>query len=112
MAKFKKATVEIGGKNYTFELDRTTVIYLEEEVGFAVSKVEAQPVTQSRNIWVGGLQKHHPKLKFATRVDLYHTFQEEGGDVSEIVAFLIEQYASFLQTIPNDTQKKKEIIFE
>lgn len=112
MAKHKKAIVDIGGKDYTFELDRRTVIYLEEETGFAVAKVENQPVTQSRNIWVGGLQKHHPKLKFNTRVDLYHTFVDEGGDVSEIVAFLIEQYAGFLQTNPKDTQKKKEIIFE
>lgn len=107
-----KATIKIKDKDYTFELDRNTVVYLEEEAGFSVTKVGDQPVTQSRRMWVGGLQKHHPRLNLKTRIDLFHDAQEEGWDVSEIIEFLIEQYASFLQTTPTDTKKKKEIIFE
>lgn len=112
MSKKNRAIVEIGEQKYTFELDRQAVVNLEENIGFAITKVETQPVVQSGNLWVGGLQKNHPKLSFRARMDLLDAFQEEGGDVSEMVEFLVEQYASFLQTIPTDTKKKKKIIYE
>lgn len=112
MSKRNRAIVEIGDQKYTFELDRKAVIYLETEANFEAAKVEKQPVVQSGNIWVGGLQKHHPKLSYRARMDLLDIFQEEGGDVAEITEFLVGQYASFLQTIPTDTKSKKKIIYE
>ena len=99
----KNKLINIGGKEYKFELDRKHIILAEENFGVSLVKIEEQIISQSMKIWAAGLQKHHNKLSLDERYDLYEAYRDEGEDVMEVITFLIEQISNFLQP----TQKKK-----
>ena len=102
MAKMKQ--IEIGGKKYTFELDRDRIIKAEEVYGVSITKVEERIVSQSYKTWVAGLDKHHGKLSVGERMDLYDEYNQETGKSMEVVSYLMETIGNFI----NPTQAKKE----
>lgn len=104
MAKLK---VEIGDKEYLFELDRAT-IRRGEKNGFSMRYAEEQPNNALALLWSMGLYKNHPNITTQKAIDLYDQYAEEGGDILEITQFLSEQYRDFSLATPTDSKKVKK----
>ena len=104
MAKLK---VEIGDKDYLFELDRAS-IRRGELNGFIPQKIEQQPQTMLSMFWSVGLYKHHPNISYQKAVELYDKYADEGGDIQQVIEFLGEQYQTFSQATPEDSKKVKK----
>jgi len=103
-----KLTIEVKGKDYTFELDRAEV-KRGDTLGFDRTKMEANLATQSSILWYMGLHKHQPNMTPRIAEELLVEYAEnENGDVGEVFVFLTEQYNTFsLATlISSDTKKK------
>lgn len=98
--------IKIGGKEYTFEVNRNTIIKGEEVFGVSLSKMEDQLISQSLKIWVTGLELHHSELKVDERMDLYEQYNEEVGKSGEVVSFIMEKISNFFS--PTHTTKKNK----
>lgn len=103
----RKFIVEIEDKEYAFALDRKEIVR-GEQLGMRLRDFELSPVTQTSILWQVGLHKFQPKLNAVVASDLMDKYIEEGGDVQEIVGFLLEEYASFFENTQTDTQKVKK----
>lgn len=102
-----KLQVEIGDKDYIFELDRAS-IRKGELNGFSIRKVEDQPMNMTALLWSIGLYKNHPNLTFEKAAKLFDEYANEGGDISEVIQFLTDQYQSFSLATPEDSKKVKK----
>lgn len=103
MAKHK-ALIEIANKEYTLEFDRKSIVFAEEVIGFNLAKYDETPVASAYKLFAGGLHKNHPQIKIENKVKLLDTYKDEGGDVEELLGFLIEAYVGFLQTTQKPTK--------
>lgn len=103
----KVLIAEIGGKEYKFALDRKEIIRAEAR-GFSAREIENSPTTQMSFLWEAGLHKFQPNLKLEESLGLMDTYIEEDGDIAEIIEFLSNEYAAFLQATPTNSKKLKK----
>jgi len=103
----KVLITDIDGKEYKFALDRTEIIRAEK-LGFKIREIENEPLTQISLFWFIGLHKFQPEIKQEEAFELLDKFMEEGGNLPEIVEFLSNEYAAFLQTTPTNSKKLKK----
>lgn len=103
----KKFIVEIEDKEYAFALDRKEIVR-GESLGLRVREIELSPVSQISILWQVGLHKFQPKMSAVTASELMDKYLEEGGDVQEVVAFLMEEYVDFFENTQTDTKKVKK----
>lgn len=103
----KKLVVDIENKEYEFALDRKEIIRAEK-IGLKLKEIENNPLTQMSILWTVGLHKLQPTLSNEKALDLMDKYIEEGGDISEVVEFLSNEYASFFQTTQTDTKSLKK----
>lgn len=106
MAKLK---VDIEGKDYLLELDRSSIRW-GEKIGFDLNKFTSEPITQTQLIWAMGLHKHHPSLPLDKLFKLFDDYDKEEGDFEPIYKFLTEQYQSFILATQESSEKKKQPI--
>lgn len=100
-------TCEIEIKNNTYKLclNRNSIKEMERK-GFDIQKFAQQPITYMDILWYGGFVKNHSELSLEKTTELIEEYQNEGGDVEEVITFLAEEYASFVSA-PADTKLKK-----
>lgn len=103
MAK-KQATIDIADKEYTIGFNRKSIIAMEEVIGFSLAKYDETPVASAYKLFAGGLQQHHPNISIERRTELFDTYRDEGGNVEDLLGFLMEAYVDFLQTTPKPTK--------
>jgi hypothetical protein len=65
----KKMTIEIGGKDYAFALDRKEMVR-GESIGFRLDELQYKPQTQVSLFWAIGLHKFQPNLRLDKAFDL------------------------------------------
>ena len=51
--------------------------------------------------------KNHPTVTLDKSIELLEKYQEENGDIQEVLEFLSEEYANFVNA-PADTSSKKK----
>ena len=98
--------IEINEKEYTLCLTRETVKQIEAR-GFNVQNYIEKPLTYTDILWHGGFLKNHADINFNLAIKLLETYQEEGGDINEVIEFLAEEYSNFVNA-PADTKSKKK----
>lgn len=102
-----KKTIDIGGEQYTLELDRDVIIQAEERYGFALIYFDTQIMSQSYKLWSALLHKNHSNLSVEKRKDLFDTYNQETGEAFEVVREFVEFIGnSFLA--PTQQKKKKK----
>ena len=102
-----KMIVDITDKEYIFEIDRQEIVRAER-IGFRREEINSTPLTQLYLLWNVGLHKNQPSLSMTLTNSLFDKYDEEGGDTSEVIEFLSNEYLNFLQTNQPDTKKLKK----
>lgn len=105
--------VEVGGKEYTFELNREEIVR-SSSLGLDMSRLRVNPLEQMVILWTVGLHKNHPQLSLTLCSKLFDKYAyEEEGDMQEVIEFLSGQYQAFsLATQTGSNTKKKGRIIE
>ena len=102
----RKCEIEISGKNYTLELNRNSIKWLEAN-GFVAEEFDVKPLTYIDLLWTSGFVKNHSELTREECVSLLDKYESEEGDVQEVIKFLTEEYQNFILALA-DTQSKKK----
>lgn len=101
-----KCNIEIEGKEYTLCLTREAIKEIEAR-GFNIQNFIDKPVTCSDILWYGGFIANHKEVNPNLAVKLLETYQNEDGDINEVIEFLAEEYSNFVNA-PVDTKSKKK----
>jgi len=107
----RKCSITIKDKEYTIQLNRESVTWLEA-AGFDVSKFDSKPLTYIELLWTAGFIMHHNEVNPNYALKLMDSYREEGGDVAEIAKFVIEEYQTFISALSVTNSKKKATITE
>lgn len=100
-------TIEIGEKEYTLCLTRESVKDIESK-GFNIQNFIDRPLTFMDILWYGGFVAKHTDVNPSLAVKLLETYQEEGGDVNEVIEFLANEYSNFVNAPAGINSKKKK----
>lgn len=105
MAKAKK--IEVEGKDYILAFPTRKDAENAERIGFCLNSMETQPLIQMDKLFHSALLAKQPKTTAEMAIEIREKFQEEGGDIGDINAFLIEQYMGFFK-FQNGKKKVKK----
>lgn len=100
--------ITIEEKEYKFEFDRKRIIKAEEVYAVNVSEMKNRIVSQSYRIWCAGLDKNHSNISVEARMDLFDKYNLETKKSMEVVGFLIERIASFINPTQANTVEENE----
>ncbi len=98
--------INISDKDYTLCLTREAIKVIES-MGFNINNFIAKPVTYMDTLWYGGFIANHKDVNPNLAVKLLETYQNEGGDINEVLNFLGNEYSNFVNA-PTDTNSKKK----
>ena len=101
----RKTKIIIKDREYILSLTRKSVEWLEKQ-GFNIADVDKKPVTSYMLMFRAGFIQDYPE---ANAERLYDEYEAEGGDTSEVVSFLIEEYANFIKSLADTKSKKKKM---
>lgn len=107
----RKCSINIKDKDYDLQLTRESVKWLEN-AGFDASNFEKKPLTYIDMIWACAFIANHKDVNANLAAKLMASYAEEGGDVMEIINFIIEEYQSFMSALTDTKAKKKANIQE
>jgi hypothetical protein len=107
----RKCSITINDKEYTIELNRESVVWLESS-GFDLTEFDKKPLTCIELLWTSGFIMNHSEVNPNLALKLMDTYKEEGGDVVEIAKFIMEEYQSFINALSVTNTKKKAKITE
>ncbi len=99
-------TIEVGEKEYVLCLTRDAVKAIER-LGFNIQAFMEKPITCMDILWYGGFIPNHKEVNQNLSLKIMETYQEEGGDVNEVIEFLASEYSNFVNA-PTDTKAKKK----
>jgi hypothetical protein len=98
--------IEVEGKEYKLCLTRKSV-KLVEALGFDLENFIKKPITYTEMLWVSSFTTYHDEMKNEDVASLMDKYREEGGDVEEVIEFLMQEYSAFAFA-PTDTKSKKK----
>ena len=107
----RKCSITIKDKEYTIQLNRDSIMWLES-TGFAIEDFYKKPLTSVELLWTTGFVMNHREVNQNLAMKLLETYQEEGGDVTEVAKFVLEEYQSFINALSDTKSKKKATITE
>lgn len=107
----RKCSINISDKDYTIQLNRDSIVWLER-AGFNLGDFEKKPLITIELLWTAGFVMNHPEVNPTLALKLMDTYKEEGGDVTEIAKFILEEYQSFINALSDTKSKKKATITE
>lgn len=107
----RKCSIKIKDKDYTIQLNRNSIVWLEN-AGFKASDFENKPLITIELLWNAGFIMNHPEVNSGLAAKLMETYEEEGGDVMEVSKFVLEEYGSFMNALSDTNSKKKATITE
>ena len=103
----RKCSINIKDKNYDLQLNRESIKWLEGQ-GFNASEFERKPLTYMELLWQSAFIMNHKEVNPNLALKLMDSYQEEGGDVTEVVNFIIEEYQSFISALSDTKSKNKK----
>lgn len=107
----RKCSITINEKEYTIQINRDSIVWLEAR-GFSIEEFTRKPITYIDMIWTSGFLMNHSDVNQSLALKLMETYKEEGGDIMEIVNFVLEEYQSFISALSDTKSKKKATITE
>ena len=107
----RKCSINIKDKDYTIQLNRESIIWLEN-AGFDLSDFDKKPLITIELLWAAGFLMNHPEVNPNLALKLMESYKEEKGDVSEVAKFVLDEYKSFINALSDTKPKKKATITE
>ena len=109
----RKCTINIKDKDYDIVLTRDSVKWLESK-GFSIEDFDKRPITYFDILWQCGFLANHADVNPNLAEKLMKSYEDEGGDVTEVIRFLVEEYTNFINALAdtNLNKKKKATITE
>lgn len=108
----KKMIIEVGfddkAKEFTLEIDRNSIVYGETVIGFSITDMGTQLVTQSYRGFATALQKNHKELLVEERNALLDQYLEEGGELGDINEFVGNAIGNFFNPTKTGSKAKKK----
>lgn len=102
----KICEIEVEGKEYKLCLTRKSVKLLEA-LGFDLQDFGKKPITYTEMLWICSFITYHDDMRDEDVAGLMDKYREEGGDLEEVISFLIDEYSAFAFA-PTDTKLKKK----
>lgn len=107
----RKCSITIKDKEYTIQINRDSIVWLEAR-GFSIEEFTKKPITYIDIVWNSGFLMNHNDVNPSLAIKLMETYKEEGGDIMEIINFILEEYQSFIYALSDTKPKKKATITE
>lgn len=107
----RKCSINIKDKDYTIQLNRESIIWLEN-AGFDLSDFDKKPLITIELLWAAGFLMNHPEVNPNLALKLMESYKEEKGDVSEVAKFVLDEYKSFINALSDTKPEKKATITE
>lgn len=107
----RKCTINVNKKDYDLVLTRNSVKWLEGN-GFSLDDFEKKPVTYYDILWNAGFIEKYPHVHPQLAEKLMNSYEEEGGDVKEVIRFIFEEYVNFINALADTKSEKKATIVE
>lgn len=91
----RKLKLNLNDKNYTLELNRDAIKWLEAS-GFSIEEFDKKPVTYYDLLWYSLFIANHKDVNFNLALKLMETYKESGKKVGNVIKFAIEEYENFM----------------
>ena len=105
----RKCTINIKDKDYDIALNRDSIKWLESK-GFSIEDFEKKPITYYDMLWNAGFLANHKDVNPNLADKLRESYDQEEGDVLEVINFIIEEYTTFITALTDTKSKKKKAI--
>lgn len=103
----------LNGKDYTLELNRTSIKWLEAN-GFSLEEFEKKPITFYDLLWLSLFLANHKDVNNNLALKLMETYEKSGKKPTNVIKFAIEEYQSFINALvdteSNQIEEELEII--
>lgn len=109
----RKLKLKINDKDYTLEMNRDSIMWLEEK-GFNIEEFEKKPVTYYSLLWISLFLANHKDVNPNLALKLMDTYKKSGKKPAKIVKFAMDEYQTFTNALAdidsNENDEKLEII--
>lgn len=109
----KKLKLHINDKDYTLEMNRETIKWLEAN-GFSIEEFDRKPVTYYDLLWTSLFLTNHKDVHMGLAIKLMDSYKQSGKNPARVIKFAIEEYQSFMSALSDidskETEEELEII--
>jgi len=111
----KKLKLKINDKDYTLEMNRDSIKWLEA-MGFSIEEFDKKPITYYDLIWTSLFLANHKDVRQNPNlaIKLMDTYQESGKNPTKVVKFGVDEYQAFTYALADidskETEEELEII--
>lgn len=102
----KAIQIELEDKEYILGFFTRKDVKIAEKKGLRVSKIEDELFTQTDKLFYAGLLAKQPSITEAEAEAIIEKFINEGGDLQEVVGFLVKQIMGFMTSQTGKSKKK------
>lgn len=106
----RKLKLKINEKDYTLEMNRDTVYWLEAR-GFVLEDFDKKPITFYDMLWISLFLANHKDVNPSLALKLMETYKDSGKSPAKVVKFAVEEYQSFIsaQADINSMENEEEL---
>ena len=106
----RKLKLKINDKDYTLEMNRDTVKWLESN-GFSIEDFDKKPVTYYDLLWLSLFLTNHKDVNPNLAIKLMDSYKASGKNPAKVVRFAIEEYQSFMNALADidSTENEEEL---
>ena len=104
----RKCKIKINDKEYTLELTRDSVKWLEN-YGFDLEKFNQKPVTYYDLLWNSLFVANHMDVNPNLAIKLMESYKKSGKNPATVVRFAIEEYESFINALADTNSIEDEL---
>lgn len=91
----RKLKLKINDKDYTLEMNRETVYWLEAR-GFVFEDFDKKPITYYDMLWASLFLANHKDVNPNLAFKLMESYKASGKSPAKVVKFAVEEYQSFI----------------
>lgn len=104
----RKLKLKINDKDYTLEMNRDSIKWLEA-MGFSIEEFDKKPITFYDLIWTSLFVANHKDVNPNLAIKLMETYEKSGKKPAKIVKFGIEEYQTFMSALADiDSEENDE----
>jgi hypothetical protein len=109
----KKLTIRnINGKDYTLELNRDSIKWLEAN-GFSLDNFLEKPITYYDLLWTSLFLKNYRDIQGNPNlaIKIMETYEKSGKNPSKVVKFAVDEYKAFMNALSDidSTENDEEL---
>lgn len=102
----RKLKLKINNKDYTLEMNRNTIKWLEAN-GFSIVDFELKPVTFYDLLWTSLFLVNHKDVNPNLAMKLLDTYGKD-HNVASVIKFAVEEYSAFMNALADIDSEKNE----